>query len=279
MRWTPGKMSRNVEDRRGQRMGGGAKMGIGGTLILAILSLVFGQDLVSGAGEQVTRSAPGEVAGPIQETPEERERALFVSAMLDSAQVQWAQLLPQATGTAYRDARLVLFRDAVQSGCGVAPAAAGPFYCPADERIYIDLSFYDELEQRFGAPGDFAQAYVLAHEIGHHIQHVLGIEQEVRRVQQGDPRQANELSVRLELQADCLAGVWGNRMRHILEPGDVEEGLTAAAAIGDDRIQRRQTGSVHTDSFTHGSSEQRVTWLRRGLQSGDPNSCDTFGSS
>ena len=279
MRWTPGGRSQNIEDRRGTRLGGGAKMGLGGTVIHLILSLVFGQDFVSQAGTpggELTRGAPGEVAGPIEETPEERRRVEFVSAVLDSAQKSWATLLPQATGVPYRDAQLVLFRDAVQSGCGVAPAAAGPFYCPLDEKIYIDQSFYDELSQRFGAPGDFAQAYVLAHEIGHHVQHVLGIDQEVRRAQQSDPRQANDLSVRIELQADCLAGVWGNSARGLLEPGDVEEGLTAAAAIGDDRIQRQQTGSVNTDSFTHGSSAQRVEWLRRGLQSGDPNVCDTF---
>ena len=277
MRWTPGGRSRNIEDRRGSRVGGGMKMGLGGTVLLLILSLVFGQDFLSTGGAPVdARTAPGEVAGPVDESPEERERVEFVSAVLDSAQKTWATLLPQATGVQYREAVLVLYRDAVQSGCGVAPAAAGPFYCPLDEKVYIDLSFFDELAQRFGAPGDFAQAYVLAHEIGHHVQHVLGIDQEVRQRQQADPRRANDLSVRLELQADCLAGVWGNSARHLLEPGDVEEGLTAAAAIGDDRLQRRQSGAVNTDSFTHGSSAQRVEWLRRGLQSGDPNVCDTF---
>ncbi|HEX5580110.1 MAG TPA: neutral zinc metallopeptidase [Gemmatimonadaceae bacterium] len=281
MRWTPGGVSRNIEDRRGARMGGGMKMGLGGTVVLLILSLVFGQDFISGggsvpAGSEVTRSAPGDVAGPVAETPEERERVQFVSFVLDSAQSTWSRLLPQATGVPYRDARLVLFRDAVQSACGMAPAAAGPFYCPLDERVYIDLSFYDELAQRFGAPGDFAQAYVLAHEIGHHVQHVLGINEQVSRAQQANPRQANDLSVRLELQADCLAGVWGHSAQGLLEPGDVEEGLTAAAAIGDDRIQRQQTGTVNTDKFTHGSSAQRVEWLRRGLQTGDPNACDTF---
>ena len=277
MRWTPGGRSRNIEDRRGSRVGGGMKMGLGGTVLLLILSLVFGQDFLSTGGAPVdARTAPGEVAGPVDESPEERERVEFVSAVLDSAQKTWATLLPQATGVQYREAVLVLYRDAVQSGCGVAPAAAGPFYCPLDEKVYIDLSFFDELAQRFGAPGDFAQAYVLAHEIGHHVQHVLGIDQEVRQRQQADPRRANDLSVRLELQADCLAGVWGNSARHLLEPGDVEEGLTAAAAIGDDRLQRRQSGAVNTDSFTHGSSAQRVEWLRRGLESGDPNVCDTF---
>ncbi|HEY0971643.1 MAG TPA: neutral zinc metallopeptidase [Gemmatimonadales bacterium] len=280
MRWTPGGVSRNIEDRRGRRMGGGMKMGVGGTVLLLILSLVFGQDFISGGGapptSEIARSQPGDVAGPIEETPEERERVQFVSAVLDSAQKAWATLLPEATGVPYRDARLVLFRDAVQSACGMAPAAAGPFYCPLDERVYIDLSFYDELAERFGAPGDFAQAYVLAHEIGHHVQHILGIDEEVRRAQQANPRQANDLSVRLELQADCLAGVWGNSAQGLLEPGDVEEGLTAAAAIGDDRIQRQQTGMVNTDKFTHGSSAQRVEWFRRGLESGDPNVCDTF---
>ncbi len=280
MRWTPGRVSRNIEDRRGRRVGGGMKMGLGGTVVLLVLSLLFGQDFISGSGApmdgEVARSQPGDVAVPVEETAEERERVQFVSFVLDSAQRAWATLLPQATGVPYRDARLVLFRDAVQSGCGMAPAAAGPFYCPLDERVYIDLSFFDELSDRFGAPGDFAQAYVLAHEIGHHVQHVLGINEEVRRAQQANPRQANDLSVRIELQADCLAGVWGHTARGLLEPGDVEEGLTAAAAIGDDRLQRQSTGTVNTDKFTHGSSAQRVEWLRRGLQSGDPNVCDTF---
>ena len=197
--------------------------------------------------------------------------------MLDSAQAMWAEALPRATGTQYRPATLVLFRDAVQSGCGAAQSAMGPFYCPLDEKMYIDLGFYDELAQRFGAPGDFAQAYVLAHEIGHHVQHVLGISNEVRRAQQGNPGEANALSVRLELQADCFAGVWASTVPHMIEPGDLQEGLTAAAAIGDDRLQRQAGGGVNPEGFTHGTSAQRQEWLRRGLESGgDPNACDTF---
>jgi uncharacterized protein len=172
----------------------------------------------------------------------------------------------------------VLFRDAVRSGCGTASAQTGPFYCPADQKVYVDLSFFDELDQRFGAPGDFAQAYVLAHEIGHHVQTLLGVSGKVRQAQQSNPRQANELSVRMELQADCLAGVWGKstQQRGVLESGDVEEGLAAAASVGDDRIQRQARGTVNPESFTHGSSEQRMQWFRRGFSSGDVGSCDTF---
>jgi len=198
--------------------------------------------------------------------------------VLDDAQDTWAALLPQL-GMTYREARLVLFRDEVSSACGFAQAASGPFYCPGDEKVYIDLSFFDELKRRFGAPGDFAQAYVLAHEIGHHVQKVVGTSSEVRRAQQQRPDLANELSVRLELQADCYAGVWGNSTarRALLQQGDVEEGLAAASAVGDDRIQREATGRVNPDAFTHGSSAQRVEWFRRGMATGDPRSCDTFG--
>jgi predicted metalloprotease len=199
-----------------------------------------------------------------------------VSFVLDDLQETWAGLLP-----GYEDAKLVLFRGAVQSGCGFAQSAMGPFYCPLDGKVYIDLGFYEDLHARFGAPGDFAQAYVLAHEIGHHVQRLTGIEREMRAAQGSRPELANELSVRLELQADCLAGVWGHSTgrRDILERGDVEEGLNAAAAIGDDRIQRQQMGGVRPEAFTHGSSAQRVAWFRRGLESGDPEACDTFAAS
>ena len=282
MRWTPGGMSRNVEDRRGMggggfRMGGG--MGIGGGLILLVLSLLFGRNLFddgSGGGVPVTQTSGGEVA-PVNETPEERERSQFVSFVLDDAQNYWMQELPKH-GTQYRESRLVLFRDYVQSGCGSAQSANGPFYCPLDEKVYIDLGFYDELQKRFGANGDFAQAYVLAHEIGHHVQTVLGTSQRVRQLQESNPRAANQLSVRLELQADCYAGVWGHstNQRQILEKGDAEEALNAAAAIGDDNIQAQVTGSVRPESFTHGSSQQRINWFKRGFTSGDPRNCDTF---
>jgi len=282
MRWTPGGRSRNLEDRRGSGFGrGAAGMGIGGTVVLLVLSLIFGTDLtqLGGAGAGTAVESQGDV--PVQESPEEARMVEFVSFVLDSAQSHWARVLPQATGQQYRDAQLVLFRNVVQSGCGTAQSAMGPFYCPLDEKLYIDLGFYDDLQRRFGAPGDFAQAYVLAHEIGHHVQHVLGIDSQVRQAQQGNPGQANQFSVLLELQADCLAGVWGHAASQgttpILEPGDVEEGLNAAAAIGDDRLQRQAGGGVNPEGFTHGSSAQRVEWFRRGLQSGDPNACDTFG--
>jgi hypothetical protein len=193
----------------------------------------------------------------------------FVSFVLDDAQATWQKLL----GPRYRQTNLVLFREGVRTACGTAPSAVGPFYCPADEKVYIDLSFFEDLRSRFGAPGDFAQAYVLAHEIGHHVQTVLGIDREVRRA-----GRSNELSVRMELQADCFAGVWGHSTakRDILERGDVEEGLNAAAAIGDDRLQRRSGGQVNPDSFTHGTSEQRAQWFRRGLESGTVEACNTF---
>jgi len=282
MRWIPRGPSDNVEDMRGQtggpRMGGGMRLGLGGFLVLLILSLVFKQNFFAllggggiGGGVPSTRElSPGEAA---------RQDTLvsFVSFVLDTTQATWRQVL----GDRYRDAKLVLFRDAIQSACGFAEEASGPFYCPRDEKVYIDLGFYDELRQRFGAPGDFAQAYVLAHEIGHHVQKLLGIEGRMRQLQEQNPEQANRLSVALELQADCLAGVWGHEAarENILEPGDVEEGLGAAAAVGDDRLQRMATGHVNPDAFTHGSSAQRVEWFRRGMQSGNLKSCDTFSAS
>jgi predicted metalloprotease len=285
MRWTPGGRSSNIEDRRGQGGGGfgRAGMGIGGTLILLVLSLIFGRDFIGGGGggydqgPTTTQSSGGDVA-PVNTTPHEDSLVQFVSFVLDNAQDGWERMLPAQANTQFHDAKLVLFRDAVQSGCGVAQSAMGPFYCPMDEKLYIDLGFYDELQRRFGAPGDFAQAYVLAHEIGHHVQHLMGTDARVRELQDRRPEAANALSVRLELQADCYAGVWGNtvRQQRILDPGDMEEGLRAAAAVGDDRIQRQSTGSVRPESFTHGSSEQRMTWFRRGFDSGRMDNCDTF---
>ena len=286
MRWTPGGRSRNLDDLRGQTgggprmMGGGRGMGIGGVVIALVLSLVFGVNIFDGGGgSPVPQAAPGDVQRPVQSTPQEEERVQFVSFVLDDAQPVWAQLLPKI-GDQYREARLAVFRDAVSTGCGDAPAAVGPFYCPEDERVYLDLSFFDELARRFGAPGDFAQAYVIAHEIGHHVQHVIGIEQRVRQLQGSRPGAANQLSVAMELQADCFAGVWGNStsQRRLLEQGDVEEGLGAASAVGDDRIQAQTSGQIRPDKFTHGSAAQRAQWFRRGLESGDPNVCDTFGS-
>jgi uncharacterized protein len=283
MRWTPGGRSRNLEDRRGQRGGRGfavgGGIGIGGLLLLLVLSLVTGQDFLGLLGGGGGGGAPAPSGPPPDTTPEEENLVQFVSFVLDDAQATWAQIFP-SLGTQYQDARLVVFRDATESGCGFGQAATGPFYCPADQKVYIDLSFYQELERRFGAPGDFAQAYVIAHEIGHHVQTLLGISSKVSQLQQSEPRRANEYSVALELQADCFAGVWGHAtaQRDVLESGDVEEGLNAAAAIGDDRLQQASGGRVAPESFTHGSSEQRVAWFRRGLTSGDPRDCDTFGT-
>jgi predicted metalloprotease len=261
-------------------------MGCGGLILILILSYALGLDplqmlmAVGGGGGAgpAFESVPPPSSGPVASSPAEEELVEFVSFVLDDAQAGWAAELPRH-GVPYREAKLVLFRDAVQSGCGFGSAATGPFYCPADEKVYIDLSFYEELRRQFGATGDFAQAYVLAHEIGHHVQNITGIERQVRQLQQARPGAQNELSVLMELQADCFAGLWGHStaQRDILEAGDVEEGLNAAAAIGDDRIQRMQAGHVNPDAFTHGSSVQRVEWFRRGLESGDFESCDTFG--
>jgi predicted metalloprotease len=285
MRWTPGGPSKNLDDLRGQtgggRMIGGRGMGIGGALIALVLSLVFGINIFdSGGGAPVPQqTAPGEAQQPVASTPEEDKRIQFVSFVLDDVQQTWTQLLPKE-GEQYKDARLAVFRDGVQTACGDAPAAVGPFYCPLDQRVYLDVSFFDELAKRFGAPGDFAQAYVIAHELGHHVQHLLGIEQRVRQLQESRPGSANQLSVALELQADCFAGVWANStsQRKLLQEGDVEEALGAASAVGDDRIQAQQTGRIRPDTFTHGSAAQRAQWFRRGMESGNPNSCDTFGS-
>jgi hypothetical protein len=254
-------------------------MGLGTVVVLLVLSFVFKQDMFQLVGDGSVGAAPSAPAGaPVAASPEEQRLVEFVSFVLDDAQAVWDSVLP-ARGGQYRPARLVLFRDAIQSACGYAESATGPFYCPADEKVYIDLGFYQELHERFGAPGDFAQAYVLAHEIGHHVQNVLGTEAEVRRVRSQRPDVANELSVRLELQADCYAGVWAHTtaQRQLLERGDVEEGLGAAAAVGDDRIQRMGGGRVAPEAFTHGSSEQRMRWFRQGMDSGRPESCDTFG--
>jgi hypothetical protein len=271
----PDERSSNVEDRRG--VGGGrVRLGLGGMVILLILSVVFKRDFFSlvgdaGAGGGGTALTPADSAA-------EEPMVIFVGKVLDDAQAQWARILPPL-GVEYRDAKLVLFRDAVQSACGQADAATGPFYCPGDEKVFIDLGFYQELKDRFGAPGDAAQAYVLAHEIGHHVQKLLGTEGKVRQLMQRRPELQNELSVRLELQADCYAGVWAHTTeeRGILEAGDVDEALGAAASVGDDRLQRMATGHVNPESFTHGTSAQRQEWFGRGFKAGDPANCDTFG--
>jgi uncharacterized protein len=277
MRWTPGGVSGNIEDQRSSGgFGGGRGLGLGGLLIAGILTLVFGRDFIT----PMLMESGGRVA-TAPRVDEARDRAeepmvKFVSFVLDDAQQTWRKIL----GPRYQDAKLVLFREGVESGCGAAGAETGPFYCPADQKVYIDLSFFDELETKFGAPGDFAQAYVLAHEIGHHVQTQLGISQKVRAAQSRNPSAVNDLSVRMELQADCFSGVWGHstNQRNILEPGEVKEGLAAAAAVGDDRIQRQARGRVNPESFTHGSSAQRQQWFMRGFESGDVGSCDTFAS-
>lgn len=289
MRWNPGGRSRNLEDQRGATPsgfggggfggGGGARLGIGGILVLVVLSVIFKRDLVSefgGGGPVVTQSpVPGGSANGAIQDPSEETMVGFVSAVLDSTQGTWQRIVPQ-----YSDAKLVLFRDAVNSACGFAQAASGPFYCPGDRKVYVDLAFFDQLDRQFGAPGDFAQAYVLAHEIGHHVQNLLGTERKLREAQERNPGQAKQLSVAMELQADCYAGVWANSASKggYLDAGDIDEGLGAAAAVGDDRLQKMSTGRVSPESFTHGSSADRRAWFKRGFDSGDPNQCDTFAS-
>lgn len=286
MRWKRGHQSANVEDRRFERGGrrrSGLKLGLGGTLLLLLLSVVFQQDFLSLVDPGATASIDSGSGGfdpqtPPQTSPEEEERAQFISFVLDDTQNYWNAVFPELYQRNYPEANLVLFRDAIQSACGFAQSATGPFYCPADQKAYIDLGFFDDLARRFGAPGDFAQAYVLAHEIGHHVQNVLGIERSMRQAQRQRPSQANQLSVLMELQADCLAGAWANAAarKGLLEPGDVEEGMGAAAAVGDDRIQKKAQGYVNPDAFTHGTAAQRMKWFRRGLETGDPDVCDTF---
>jgi predicted metalloprotease len=283
MKWTPGNRE-NVEDVRG-RSGGGLRMGglgLGGLVVVLLLSWATGIDFLSLVSQGDPSSPSANVGGgELRATPEEERLVDFVDAVMKDAQETWQRKL----GGRYQSTRAVIFRDAIQSACGFAQSATGPFYCPGDQLVYLDLGFFSELKSRFGAPGDFAQAYVLAHELGHHVQRLLGIDSQVRRMQQARPDQQNSLSVRLELQADCFAGVWGHEAAQSnrasqgkveLESGDLEEGLAAAAAIGDDRIQRMAGARVAPDRFTHGSSEQRVTWFRRGFSSGDAQACETF---
>jgi uncharacterized protein len=277
MLWTPGGRSPNLEDRRSSSGGVGRGLGIGGTVVVLALSLLFGRNLFndlgvepSGVSSTATPISPADSAG--QET-----EVQFVSFVLDDVQNTWAGILPNY-GASFHPAKLVLFRNSTDSGCGPAQSVMGPFYCPVDERVYLDLGFFDELKQKFGASGDFAQAYVMAHELGHHVQHLLGTDARVRQLEERNPSQANELSVRLELQADCYAGVWAHStdQRRILEQGDVDEALTAASSVGDDRIQQRTTGRINVDSFTHGSAAQRSASFKRGFESGDPRNCNTL---
>jgi predicted metalloprotease len=277
MRWGDGRQSENIEDRRGMRISPGLAGGGIGTIIIVLLAMFFGVDprmLMQALPEQSSVEAP---AGAQQGAADPMKQ--FVSVVLADTEDVWRDLF-QRGGETYRDPTLVLFTGAVPSACGMAQTAVGPFYCPADQKVYIDLAFYQDLKDRFEAPGDFAQAYVIAHEVGHHVQNLLGIAGKVHeRQQQVSEQQANGLSVRMELQADCLAGVWAhhaNRSRQILEKVDVEEALNAASQIGDDRMQMRGRGYVSPDSFTHGSGEQRVRWFRQGLESGELSRCDTF---
>ena len=277
-----GRESNNVEDRRGQGgrgLRGGGKIGIG-TIVLALVAMYFGIDPSVVLNTAMTDPAPVEST---QQRPEaENAQARFVSMVLADTEDTWRVIFQQG-GTTYREPKLVLYTGATRSACGVGQAEMGPFYCPADTKVYLDLAFFDELHHRFGAPGDFAQAYVIAHEIGHHVQNLLGISDKVQQARgRVSEREANLLSVRLELQADCLAGIWAhhaNRSRSVLEAGDIEEGLAAATAVGDDHIQKRSQGYAVPDSFTHGSAEQRRRWFAIGLQQGQFKACDTFSAS
>ena len=282
MRWKTGRRSSNIEDRRGRRVAGGTVFkGSVGTIVLTLaLAYFLGIDpqvllqLQQGGGQP-------EVVEDYQPTPQEVQLADFVSVVLGDTEDTWREIFSQS-GRSYEEPTLVLFSGAVKSACGMASAAMGPFYCPADRKVYIDLAFFEDLRRQHGAPGDFAQAYVIAHEVGHHVQTLLGISSQVRSAQQGlGKADANALSVQQELQADCFAGLWGyhaDRSRQVLEEGDIEEALNAATAIGDDRLQKQGQGYVVPESFTHGTSRQRVEWFKRGIDSGDFERCNTFGT-
>jgi predicted metalloprotease len=284
MKWTPGGESEDIEDKRdsgggGSGIGGsgigGIHLGLGGTLIVLVLSVVFKTNLFtlfSGAPAATTT-----VAADPAKTASEKGEVDLVSFVLDDAQKTWTTLLPES-GAQYRHAKLVLFRDSTPSACGQAQSATGPFYCPGDEKVYIDLGFFGELKRRFAAPGESAQAYVIAHEIGHHVQKILGIEDKARRLQSGG--NANAISVKMELQADCFAGVWAKttEQRNIIDQSDVQGALQAAAAVGDDRLQKMATGHVSPETFTHGSSADRMKWFQRGMDEGKVSGCDTFAS-
>ncbi|WP_428607628.1 KPN_02809 family neutral zinc metallopeptidase [Sedimenticola sp.] len=302
MRWRGNRQSDNIEDRRGMRAtrsgnfggGGGALrllpvvikfLGVKGTLIAVALFIGYGlfsgtlSQMLGGGGFQ--EQSARQTGGNVSQSAQEKELVQFISVVLADTEDTWHALF-QEMGREYKEPRLVLYRQSINSGCGFGSAEMGPFYCPADQKVYLDLSFYEDLRNRYQAPGDFAQAYVVAHEIGHHVQTLTGISRKVQEAKQGmDSTQANQLSVRQELQADCFAGIWAHhadRSRQILEAGDVEEGLTAASAIGDDRLQKQSRGYVTPDSFTHGSSRQRVKWFGIGLKVGTLKACDTFSS-
>jgi uncharacterized protein len=288
MDWTPGGLSDDVEDRRGSSSGGGGfgggGLGVVGFIVLVIVSLLTGRNYIGsylsghlGAPSQ-TSSQPMNGYDHRSTSPQEDRSAQLVSFVLDDVQRTWTTILPEQTHRNYRHAKLVLFRGYTQSGCGVAKSQTGPFYCPEDEKVYIDLAFWDELRRIGGSTADFAQAYVVAHELGHHVQNILGIEQKVQQLSGQNPSQRNHLSVDLELQADCLAGVWAHstRQRKIIDNADIAAGLQSAAAVGDDHLQKMERGAVSPESFTHGSSAQRVGWFKRGLEQGTIAACNTF---
>lgn len=282
MRWGGQRESQNIEDRRGMGPArAGMGIGLGGMVVVLAVSFLTGTNpltllnMLNGVQDMTTSSAPDR-PGPVGAPSDSLGK--FASVVLADTEDTWRELLP-TMGRAYQDPHMVLFTGAVRSACGTASSAVGPFYCPNDEKVFLDLSFFKEMGERLGAPGEFAQAYVIAHEVGHHVQQLLGIAEKVTRLQQRvSTSERNALSVRMELQADCFAGVWGYhaKKRNLIEPGDFEAGLRAAAAIGDDRLQKMSQGHVQPESWTHGSSEQRTRWLRRGLESGDPSACDTF---
>ncbi|MDV3000147.1 MAG: hypothetical protein N5P05_001753 [Chroococcopsis gigantea SAG 12.99] len=281
MRWQFGRRSDNVEDRRGISPGGVAVGGGLGTIVLALIAMLLGVDpsIVLNGGSGVDPNTYNNA--PRSNSPGDDKSKDFVSVVLADTEDTWGKIFREA-GQTYQQPKLVLFTGSVQSACGYAKAAMGPFYCPADRKVYLDTSFFQDLENRHNSPGDFAQAYVVAHEVGHHVQNLLGISQKVQSMRgRVSEAQANQLSVRLELQADCLAGVWANRSnqeRQTLEAGDIEEAINAAGNIGDDRLQRQARGYVVPDSFTHGSSAQRVRWFQKGFTTGDINQCDTFSA-
>jgi predicted metalloprotease len=281
MRWESGRRSDNVEDRRGSTVTRGAVGG--GAIIMALVAALLGapegtvRDILSGGGSATTGQEETQTR---QTSPAEDKSADFVKAIVGYTEDGWAQIFA-ARGQRYQAPKVRLFHEAVQSACGMNSAAVGPFYCPPDSRVYLDLSFFEELDRRFGAPGDFAQAYVVAHEVGHHVQNLLGVSDAVHRKRSQVPEaEGNRLSVLTELQADCFAGVWGHyvKSKDVLDPGDLEEGLRAAAAIGDDTLQRKARGRVAPESFTHGTSDQRVRWFKQGFDTGKMESCDTFKS-
>lgn len=281
MRWKSGRRSENIEDRRGMRVGRTSLAGGGiGAIVLALVAIYFGVDPAV-VLNQAGGPAPAQQERPATFSPEEERLKEFVSVVLADTEDVWGTLF-RGSGQTYQPPTLVLFSGAVESACGNASAAMGPFYCPGDRKLYLDMAFFNDLARRHDAPGDFAQAYVVAHEVGHHVQTLLGVSEQVHAARQrAGEAEGNALQVRMELQADCFAGVWAyhaNQQRQILEPGDIDEALAAAAGVGDDRLQRQARGVVVPESFTHGSSAQRMRWFRTGMQGGDPAQCDTFGA-